>query len=206
MLIVNWSEIKSFLDNRSLSCQYVELDSKYIIQGHDGNFILQCEINKNSSDITDFETNYKPTGNASIVTKTQNSAAAVPVSLRLEGMTFSAPANTTTTYWYKLPADYRIRGAEFQLNNSKFGDIIRVWLTDHDGVVYPVDTRLTPYVPKMYAYHHEPGTTAPVLDLVDDDTSDEVSSVFYLEFEYENNQTTGSDVEFIANFWMYEET
>lgn len=133
----------------------------------------------------------------------------VPTSLRLEGLSFSAPPNTTTTYNYKLPDNYRIRGAEFQINNASRGttpDIIKVWVTDVDGAVYPAGTRLTQYVPNMHVYKHEPGTYAQVLDLVDDDTSDEVPSVFYLEFEYTNNQPAGNDdVLFIANFWMYVE-
>lgn len=128
------------------------------------------------------------------------------VSLRIEGTSFVAPANTVTSHFYKLPDDYRIRGAEFQINNAKFGDYIKVWVTDHDGIAYPVDTRLTQYVPKFYCYHHESGTTAHIVDLVDEDSSDSVPSFLYLEFEYTNAQTSGPDVQFIANFWMYKST
>lgn len=126
------------------------------------------------------------------------------VSLRIEGDTWSCPANTNTTHYVALNDDYEIRGAEFQFVNGKAGDYVEVWVTDKDGILYPAGTRLTQYVNKFCVYEHEPNTQAWVADLVDDDTSDEVPSVLYLEFIYHNVQTAGSDaVTAVVNFWMY---
>ena len=67
---VSWSQLKAFLDARGISCQYVEFDHVYIITGIDGPFSFITKIKKTSpvgSDQTDFETNYKPSGNSVLV-------------------------------------------------------------------------------------------------------------------------------------------
>lgn len=126
------------------------------------------------------------------------------VSLRIHGDYWNCPANTSTTHYFPLNDDYEVRGAEFQFVNGKAGDYVEVWVTDKDGVLYPAGTRLTKYIEKFCVYEHEPGTQAWVADLVDDDTSDLVPSVFYFEFVYTNNQPALSDdVKAIVNFWMY---
>lgn len=206
MITVNWPEMKAFLDLHTLGCQYVELTDRYIIHGILGTFKLECEVNKNSSDVTDFETNYKPNANKELVTRTVNSPSAYNTSVRFAGTSFTAPPNASTTHWYPLSNDYEIRGAEFQSVGSQFGDYVEMWVTDKDGIVYPAGTRLTKYVDKFYLFEHEAGTTAPLVDLVDDDNSDEVPSIFYIEFLLTNAQPDpgGNTVKFISNFWLYE--
>ena len=67
---VDWSDLKSFLDDRKLAAQFVETDSKYIVQGVDGQFTLESILPKgeSDSDTTDFENNYKSGGNKRIDT------------------------------------------------------------------------------------------------------------------------------------------
>lgn len=207
-LLVTWAEMKSFADSRGVSLQWVDLNGVYYIVGIDGAFSLSTKIIKESpasADQSDFETNYKDDGNRSPITSTKNSPSKFKTSLRLQGDSWFCPANQQTTHFMSLGTDYEIRGAEFQMINGKFGDTVELWVTDKDGIAYPAGTRLTKYVPKFCVYEHEPNTTALIVDLVDEDTSDLVPSFLYLEFLYTNSQPAGNaDVKFIVNFWMYE--
>lgn len=68
---VYWQTIKDFVDARKLSIQWIDVDNKYYMKAIDGPFSLDCELDKNPSDTTDlldFETNYKPLGNKSVIT------------------------------------------------------------------------------------------------------------------------------------------
>ncbi len=61
---VNWSELKNFIDTRSLDVHYVEFDDRYSVYAFDGLLSFYCDIKKDSA--VDFETNYKPNGNKRI--------------------------------------------------------------------------------------------------------------------------------------------
>lgn len=63
-----WSEFKAFVNARFLSIQYLEDSKFYYLKALDSAFIMQCDLDKNPSDtteLTDFETNYKSKGNQS---------------------------------------------------------------------------------------------------------------------------------------------
>ncbi len=65
---VQWSAFKSFVDSRFLSIQWIDDGNFYILKAIDSAFTLECNIDKNPSDttdLTDFETNYKAKGNQS---------------------------------------------------------------------------------------------------------------------------------------------
>lgn len=64
---VNWSDVKNFADTRNVSLQYIISNNAYQIRAIDGAFCLSCMIKlDNSSDQTDFETNYISKSNAKI--------------------------------------------------------------------------------------------------------------------------------------------
>lgn len=64
---VDWSIIKAFVDRRGKQClQGIEHADKYDLIAVDGVLILTCELRKDSSDTTDlddYEANYKPSAN-----------------------------------------------------------------------------------------------------------------------------------------------
>lgn len=64
---VDWSIIKAFVDSRGKQClQGIEHADKYDLIAVDGVLILTCELRKDSSDTTDlddYEANYKPSAN-----------------------------------------------------------------------------------------------------------------------------------------------
>ena len=63
---VSWSDLKTFIDARSLSAQFVEYSNFYKVWAFDGPMFFSSLIKKTSpvnADQTDFETNYKSLGN-----------------------------------------------------------------------------------------------------------------------------------------------
>lgn len=63
---ITWALLKAFVQARTLSVQYIDLGSSYILWAYDGESNLQYEMDKDGgTDQTDFETNFMPTGNAS---------------------------------------------------------------------------------------------------------------------------------------------
>lgn len=66
-MVVEWSILKGFVDDRNLSVQWVDFGSQYELLAFDGNFSLESSIDKSipSSELTDFENNYKSLGNTS---------------------------------------------------------------------------------------------------------------------------------------------
>lgn len=70
MINVDWTTIKSFITSRSISIQYIELDSIYYLVAIDGAFKLECQLAKNGSeDLLDFEENFKFNGNKKLELK-----------------------------------------------------------------------------------------------------------------------------------------
>jgi hypothetical protein len=94
--------MKAFLNARSLSAQYIEETSSYLIKAADGYFALETSILKDGSeadDQSDFETNYKPLGNKKLDTKDSDG-------------TILQRAKVTTTGWH-----YQLQGLEFETSN-----------------------------------------------------------------------------------------
>lgn len=71
MIQTQWSTLKTFIDSKKLSTQFIELPTYYYILAIDGDLTLQCIIDKDgSTDQTTFETSYKPSGNKKILSST----------------------------------------------------------------------------------------------------------------------------------------
>lgn len=69
-ITVDWTELKTFADSRSISVQFVEFDNRYTLSAFDGTFSLVSNLFKvtpRSADQVDFEDNYKARGNLSDV-------------------------------------------------------------------------------------------------------------------------------------------
>lgn len=70
MLQISWTIFKSFINSRLLAIQYVDDGTTYHIWTSDSLMSLYTRIPKDGgSDQTDFETNFKPTANASLPPK-----------------------------------------------------------------------------------------------------------------------------------------
>lgn len=66
-MIVSWTVIKEFVDNKNLSIQWFDDGTTYFLKAFDGYFWLECLLNKNNlnNDILEFESTYKALGNES---------------------------------------------------------------------------------------------------------------------------------------------
>lgn len=57
---VSWTIFKTFIQDKQVSTQHVDLGDSYWVMATDGNFTLNCLLMKDSgADQTDFETNFK---------------------------------------------------------------------------------------------------------------------------------------------------
>ena len=77
---VDWSQFKSFVQNRSLSIQWVTVQSNYWLKAFDGMFCLECLIpldRELSADTVDFEDNFKAVGNKPLPQQVQPFASKV---------------------------------------------------------------------------------------------------------------------------------
>ena len=76
MILSKWSDFKSFVDAKSLSIQWVDLGSRYLMAALDGAFRLEYSMAKDDkADQQDFENNYKSNGNKIIEPKSANLGA-----------------------------------------------------------------------------------------------------------------------------------
>lgn len=88
---VDWTTIKDFTDNQKAVMRYVETSSNYYLIAADAYFKLECELDKvvDTTDISDFETNYKANANQKTVDVSGRSL--VRQASTVEGWTYLAP-------------------------------------------------------------------------------------------------------------------
>lgn len=97
---VTWDELKTFLDSRLLSVQWVETYSRYYLQALDGNFSIESNILKTDpagDDQLDFENNYKANGNQRLSQFDTDGANIVRLKAAKKGWSFLAIAPEITT-------------------------------------------------------------------------------------------------------------
>lgn len=71
MISLSWPYFKAFVDLKLVSIQFFDLDaSTYILYAFDGPMGVQCVLAKGTDETTDFETNYKTSGNRSVIANT----------------------------------------------------------------------------------------------------------------------------------------
>lgn len=96
---IQWSDLKTFVDARSLSIQWIEFADKYYLLAIDGGFQLECELLKSPSDTADlnnFVNNYKALGNKRLDPRDSDGSAL-------------SRTKITTTGWH-----YQAHGLEFE--------------------------------------------------------------------------------------------
>lgn len=67
-LSASWFDLKTFIDQRKVICQWASLNGSYHVYASDSGFGLSCLLSQDGSaaaDVLDFETNYKAAGNKS---------------------------------------------------------------------------------------------------------------------------------------------
>lgn len=96
---VSWTIFKNFVDERSLSVQWIDLNNRYWMKAFDEAFVLECDLAKDPSDtdeLDDFETNYKSDGNRKLGSPKDSDGSLMQ------------RTKITTTGWH-----YQLHGIEF---------------------------------------------------------------------------------------------
>lgn len=199
MIEVNWQNIKSFIDSRGLSAQYVELDSRYIIQAHDNSFSLECVLDKSptdSTDLNDFEANYKPSGNKKLSVRQAPFADKQDLFFRGKGVKQTITANSTASIIYTVPFPKgKVNGVEILYGNDK--DTCNFKVLDDTSGTY---TTVPNYLLNQFGYNWNVKASGIKEILAYDAT---LLLGMQLVIEYTNNSNT--DTEVGVNFYIHED-
>lgn len=138
---VGWSDMKTFLDQRKLICQWISLNNSYRIFANDSGFTLGCVLPQDgsaSADVTDFETNYKPGGNKSpaqsltvgssppFASKTWGLKSLFK---RITGQKFSLVVGSNNNLIY-LATFPQIKFTGIEIVNGEIGDTVSLYVLD----------------------------------------------------------------------------
>lgn len=135
-MLLQWSDFKSIVNSKALSIQWIELSTMYRLAIYDGMLGYECRLEKNpsdSTDLNDFENNYKAKGNKPLVTKNSPFGEKVlpngkKVFTRIHGMSGTvagAPDNLDFVIPY---ASCKLTG--IQIINCELGDKVNMKVLD----------------------------------------------------------------------------
>lgn len=145
MTEVSWTQLKSFVDGRSLALQYIEFDDSYYLSAFDGPFSLYTHISKEDpapvdSDQEDFEDNYKADANKPPTTQVQTRTERGDVSMKLCRIS-KATSSGSADVEIKVPGTYgtdpgrMIAGGSGCFGTGALGDYIsEINVVDKDNV------------------------------------------------------------------------
>lgn len=206
-IILAYDTFKSLVNNKDLVWNYIESDNKYDIYSSENNIIYRTEIFKsctnivgideseNSTNKTDFETNYKPTANS------QNSLLLSPftknsVQLNAHGVYATVTKNTIQNIDLKIEHDnVLVHGAMFYAKDAVFGDHVKAKVVDVDNILgYGAGTVLSKWIEKWYIV---PNTLLKVTQ----DSAADILNGLYLRIQYTSVGTT-NNVEVICNYYL----
>ena len=201
-IAVSWTAFKQFVNSRSLSIQWVEDYGNYYLTAVDNFFSLNCVLNQttDTSDISDFTTNFQPNGNQPLKTNVVQQLGADSVSICPFGTMFNAPANQTTTFDLKFTNTVYLKGGIMYASPGNVGDTITVQVVDKDNITGAgAGTVLATYVNGWYVIPEDMNAVEDV------SLSQPMVSGLYVRFIYTNSSAiTNSNV--IINLLAYNGT
>lgn len=134
---VDWSELKTFVDDRNLTTNFIELETYYVIIGVDGFLQLIAKVQKTdpaNEDQTDFEDNYKDDGNITIYPTDTDYAPLYRLKITPSGWVYQLHAiefaTSTLNSIYNKDKD----GNDLGFTTIKFYDNEGVELTDQEDI------------------------------------------------------------------------
>lgn len=204
----SWSQIKSFVDNRSISIQWVDMADYYWLMAFDGPFSLEVKLNKDgSADQIDFETNYRDatTANRHPTAQVTQTLGEDNYSVRSQGTSFTATLGTTTEHRYAFSMAYSLNGGSVYTQNAAVGDSIQVDIIDtRNNMGFGVDFILPgsdfigPGTTKWMIF---PGQPQVIKDLSVTDLP-----VADLDIRTRYTSVGGTNVDVMLNFDVFERT
>ena len=142
----SWANLKTVIQNRKLSVQYLELADQYYLMAIDGGFTVSCVLNRDGgADVLDFETNFKSAGNVWPNTVAISSqAAALPFAAktigtkklykRVTGATYSLTQGSNDLFYTLTFPWAKITGIE--LVGGEIGDKVNFFVLDTTAGTY----------------------------------------------------------------------
>jgi len=200
---MQWSDLKAFAIARSLSIQYVIANGFYYLAAIDGSMEVTAQIpivspTPSGSDQSDFETNFMPAANSSPRGNVVQVLGKDTLVLCPFGVSFSAPANQSTTYSYALTSAVFLRGGVLFASPGTLGDQLTVQIVDVNNILgaganYVVAT----YVNGWYVMPNQQNA------IEDISVSSEIPAGLYVNFIYNNTSPTQA-TQVIVNFLSYQ--
>ena len=140
MVETSWANFKTFVNQKSLSIQYISVGDNYFLKVIDGRFIVSCQIplDPTNSDTIDFETNYKANGNKT-VEDTPSAFASKTIGTkklyrRVHGFQSTLTAGSNTIL-FTVPYNWcKITG--MQVTNSEALDYVDLYILDSTTGTY----------------------------------------------------------------------
>jgi hypothetical protein len=130
----SWSIFKSFISDRNLSIQWMDLGDNYWLKGFDGPFELEYMMPKDGgSDQIDFETNFKNAGNQPLEFRSVDGLPMVASAMFTDSLTFwvdgsngylQIPAGQTAYSVTNFSVPYKLNGVDIQWANANAGDYV----------------------------------------------------------------------------------
>lgn len=135
-LSVSWTDLKAFLDSRSLLCQWIVINNSYRIFANDGGFGLNCIIPMDGTAATDqaaFEASYKTAGNKSPTQGSSSPFASKTIGTknlykRVTGMKFPVVMGSNNLNYVATFPWVKFTGIE--IINGEVGDFISLYVLD----------------------------------------------------------------------------
>jgi hypothetical protein len=132
----SWSELKTILDSRNITCQWVIVGNNYWIKAIDGQFTMECLIPNDSlnSDTLEFETSYKSKGNKPILQLVQPFSSKIlpngkSLFKRFTGTSFSLTSGANVLLWTQS-AYALVKFLGIEVINGEVGDTCNVFILD----------------------------------------------------------------------------
>lgn len=214
VISVTWQEIKTTVDAKGLSVQWVELLNKYIIIAIDSTLSLKTEIEKDASDTTDlddFEANYKAIGNQQLKSINVRQLGQDNITKNPRTMFVEVSGTPVDKKLISTTGLLAIRGGWLwiALADWDFKDTLSIRVIDKDNVLGLGGTPANPtlvieFIPKDSGGKGEWGI-APNMwnELIDESITSSLPNGLYLRVEYIKNGGTNTP-KAIVNLDSYE--
>lgn len=162
MIILNWSDFKTIVDNKELKIQYNETNDKYflfamdvleyqciLIKNADTKTIIGIDSSTEVSNVTDFETNYKPTANDKLVNRDDRGNSIMTPTLddsqglmpKKQSYQFNANLGEINFFDIEITTEKRLSGGEYWVkinDNPEYvteNDILEFSVVDKNDIL-----------------------------------------------------------------------
>lgn len=203
-----WTEFRTLIDSKQIRYKYIERASYYLLLGFDGQFQVECQLDKSPSDSTDldeFEASYKVNQRGLLETTPAGVTEPNNYRARMKGMgNWTATAGQTTDLDYQMQQlawqgtnkKSYFDGVEYYAEDAVIGDYVKFQVVDKDGLVYPAGTLLEEFGDTWYVVPNSPVGIRLFKSAI--------VPGMYIRIKY--TSTGGTNVKFVGNLFRFIKT